>query len=162
MESYAVSNNYLRENADQFSEEDLAALQAAMAEEDPESNNNEEVAEDEEEAEGDSAELSYDALLRLGERIGDVKEERWALGAQEQINRLPTLTWNAQMAVGKAENHTEVKCQVCQCDYEEGDVLRRLPCDHCFHKDCIDSWLQTKDSCALCRKSIVNFPEDDV
>ena len=159
MESYAVSNNFLRDNADQFSEEDLAALQAAMAEEDPESNNNEELAEDEEDAEG-SAELSYDALLRLGERIGNVKDERWALGAQEQINRLPTLTWNAQMAVGKEENHTEVKCQVCQCDYEEGDVLRRLPCDHCFHKDCIDSWLQTKDTCALCRKSIVNFSGD--
>ena len=153
MESYAVSNNYLRENADQFSEEDLAALQAAMAEEDPESNNNEEVAEDED-TEGNSTELSYDALLRLGERIGNVKEERWALGAQEQINRLPTLTWNAQMAVGKAENHTEVKCQVCQCDYEEGDVLRRLPCDHCFHKDCIDKWLKLVASCPTCKQSV--------
>jgi len=99
MESYAVSNNYLRENADQFSEEDLAALQAAMAEEDPESNNNNDELAEDEDAEGDSAELSYDALLRLGEQIGNVKEERWALGAQEQINRLPTLTWNAQMAV---------------------------------------------------------------
>ena len=75
---------------------------------------------------------------------------------KEQINKLPTLTWEPSLAVGKAENHTEVKCQVCLCDYEMGDELRRLPCDHCFHVECIDPWLQTKDTCALCRKSIVS------
>ena len=40
MASYAMSTNYLRDNADQFSEEDMAALQAAMAEENPENENN--------------------------------------------------------------------------------------------------------------------------
>ena len=163
MASYAMSTNYLRDNADQFSEEDMAALQAAMAEENPENENNHNGDEEGgDEGEGndqegeDSNEMSYDALLQLGERIGNVKEERWALGAQEQINRLPTLVWEPSMGEGKAENHTEVKCQVCQFPYEEGDVLRRLPCDHCFHKDCVDSWLETKDTCALCRKSIVS------
>ena len=162
MASYAQSTNYLRDNANQFSEEDMAALQAAMAEEDPESHVAEEDGEDNGDDDADegggeeSNELSYDALLRLGERIGNVKEERWALGSQEQINKLPTLIWEPSLAVGKAENHTEVKCQVCQCDYEMGDELRRLPCNHCFHVECIDSWLQTKDTCALCRKSIVS------
>ena len=160
MASYAMSTNYLRDNADQFSEEDMAALQAAMAEEDPENDNNNDGEEGGDEEgnndEEDSNEMSYDALLQLGERIGNVKEERWALGAEEQINRLPTVIWEPSMGEGKAENHTEVKCQVCQFPYEEGDVLRRLPCHHCFHKDCVDSWLETKDTCALCRKSIVS------
>ncbi|KAL7538165.1 hypothetical protein ACHAXR_008338 [Thalassiosira sp. AJA248-18] len=146
MASYAMSTEYLRENADQFSSEDLAALQAAMADEDPEGDDEEE---------DNSQEMSYDALLRLGEQIGDVKEERWAMVAHEKINQLPTLRFVPSMAEGKEENHTEVKCQVCQFPYEEGDVLRRLPCQHCFHKDCVDSWLGTKDTCALCRKSIV-------
>ena len=35
MASYAMSTNYLRDNADQFSKEDMAALQAAMAGKDP-------------------------------------------------------------------------------------------------------------------------------
>ena len=151
MASYAMGTEYLRENADQFSSEDLAALQAAMAEEDPEAD----YGETEEEGIEDSQEMSYDALLRLGERIGDVKEERWALVAREKMDQLPTLCWKPSMAEGKEENHTEVKCQVCQFTYEEEDVLRRLPCGHCFHKDCVDSWLETKDTCALCRKSIV-------
>lgn len=153
MASYAMSTEFLRQNADEFSSEDLAALQAAMAEEDPESNNEE--VDNYDDDEGDSEEeLSYDALLRLGERIGDVKGERWALIAHEKIRQLPTLSWTQSMADGKEENHTLVKCQVCQFSYEEGDELRKLPCEHYFHRECVDSWLQTKDTCALCRKPI--------
>ena len=166
MASYAISTEFLRQNADQFSSEDLAALQAAMAEEDPETNlDTEEVGGEDGDGDGDGdddddddgyseEELSYDALLRLGERIGDVKDERWALIAHEKIRMLPTLPWERSMAHGKEENHTLVKCQVCQFPYEEGDELRELPCEHYFHRECVDSWLQTKSTCALCRKPI--------
>ena len=86
MASYAMSTNYLRDNADQFSEEDMAALQAAMADEDPgvhhpteggDYDDNHHRYDDENEiGEGtimddgiidDSRDMSYDALLRLGE-----------------------------------------------------------------------------------------------
>ena len=149
MASYAMSTEFLRENADRFSSEDLAALQAALAEEEPETTDEEELDRD------NSEDLSYDGLLRLGERIGDVKEERWALIAHEKIKNIPTLLFEPALAKGMDENHTEVKCLICLFPYEECDELRRLPCHHCFHKDCVDSWLQTKDTCALCRKSIV-------
>ncbi len=146
MATYQMSIENLRNNAEHFSEEDLAALQAAMAEEDPE--------EDEAAESDNSHEMSYDALLRLGERIGDVKEERWACVAQNKIEKIPTLMFHPSMAEGKDENHTEVKCLICQENYEEGEELRCLPCQHCFHKDCVDTWLSTKDTCAFCRKSI--------
>ncbi|KAJ3390838.1 Ras- protein Rab-28 [Entophlyctis sp. JEL0112] len=32
-------------------------------------------------------------------------------------------------------------CSVCLCDYEEGQLLRQLPCFHAFHRECIDGWL---------------------
>jgi hypothetical protein len=144
--TYHMSIENLRNNADHFSEEDLAALQAAMAEEDPE--------EDEACDSDNSHEMTYDALLRLGERIGDVKEERWASVAQDKIEKIPVCLFEPSMAEGKDENHTEVKCLICQENYEEGEELRCLPCQHCFHKDCVDTWLSTKDTCAFCRKSI--------
>lgn len=147
-----MSTNFLTNHADQYSQEDLAALEAAMAQEDPMAHVDEE-AEDGEES--DEAELSYDALLRLGEQIGDVKEERWTMEAQKHIDKLPTLAFEPSMAEGKEENHTEVKCQVCQCPYEADEELRRLPCNHCFHKECVDQWLKTKDTCCFCKKSIV-------
>eukprot|EP00978_Attheya_sp_CCMP212_P039168 scaffold201322_cov63-Attheya_sp.AAC.1 len=137
MAKYAMSTEYLQENADQFSNENLAALHAAMAEDDPEADNEEGECE-----EDNSQEMLYDALLCLVERIGDVKEERRAMVAHEKINRILTLCFEPSMVEGKDENHTEVKCQVCQCQ-------------HCFHKDCVDSWLKVKDTCAFCRKSIV-------
>ena len=147
MASYHHSAAFLRENADQYSQEDLAALEAAVAEEDP----LEDVAED-----GEEVEMSYDAMLRLGEEIGDVKQERWALVAQQHIDKIPTLKFEPSMAEGKEANHTEVRCQVCQCEYEDQEELRRLPCGHCFHTECVDQWLKQQDTCCFCKKSILS------
>ncbi len=152
MATYAMSAEYLRDNADQFSSEDLAALQAAMVEEAPISNDEEESFFDNDA----SNNLSYETLLRLGESIGDVKEERWAMIASEKIQKIPTVLFTQTMAEGKDENHTEVKCLICQFAYEDREVLRRLPCSHYFHKECNDNWMKAKDTCALCRKSIVS------
>ena len=56
---------------------------------------------------GEEVEMSYDAMLRLGEEIGDVKQERWALVAQQHIDKIPTLKFHPSMAEGKEKNHTE-------------------------------------------------------
>jgi hypothetical protein len=143
--SYAMSVDYLRHNQDQFSEEDLAALQAAMAEEEVEV----EVEAD------DGDDMSYELMLRLGERLGDVKSERWARVAQEKIAALPTLRFDPETVRGKDDNDCDVKCLVCQFSYEKDDVLRRLPCEHCFHAACVDQWLKSKDCCPYCRTTIV-------
>ena len=101
MSSYAMSTNYLRDNVNQFSEEDMAALQATMADKDPDMHHhpaegggdydNHYDKENREEGIGgidrmidNSHDMSYDALLRLGEQIGLVKEEQWALIAHKK------------------------------------------------------------------------------
>lgn len=151
--SYHMSVDYLRNNRDQFSEEDLAALQAAMEEEDVEEND------DEVEVEDDSG-MSYELMLRLGERLGDVKTERWSRIAKEKIQKLPTFCFNPEAVKGMDANDCSVKCLVCQCEYEEEETLRRLPCGHSFHRDCIDQWLMSNDFCPYCRKSIVEGNEE--
>ncbi|KAJ8749667.1 hypothetical protein K2173_026316 [Erythroxylum novogranatense] len=46
-------------------------------------------------------------------------------------------------------------CVVCLSEFEEKDVLRRLPnWSHTFHLDCIDVWLQGNANWPLCRTSI--------
>ncbi|XP_019266015.1 PREDICTED: E3 ubiquitin ligase BIG BROTHER-related-like [Nicotiana attenuata] len=42
------------------------------------------------------------------------------------------------------------RCVVCQMEYEEGEKLVALPCDHPFHSDCINKWLQIKKICPIC------------
>lgn len=149
MASYAQSSDFLRSHANEYSEEDLNALEALMAEEDPMIDEAEDVGED------GSEEFSYETLLRLGERMGDVKSERWAMKAQQEIAKLKTVKYNCSMAIGKDENDCCVKCLICQFQYEEGETLLELPCKHRFHSDCINQWLSTKDHCPYCRQSII-------
>lgn len=151
MASYQQSTQFLQDHANEYSEEDLQALQAAMAEE---------GGEGQEEYEGeegmDSNEMSYETLLQLGERIGDVKKERWALRAKAEIEKLQTMCFDSKTVEGKDENDSSVKCLVCQFAFEDGEKLRILPCGHHFHTECIDQWLSQKHDCPYCRQSIVN------
>lgn len=34
------------------------------------------------------------------------------------------------------------RCQICFCDYTDGEKLRMLPCFHDYHMKCIDRWLK--------------------
>ena len=43
---------------------------------------------------------------------------------------------------------------VCLCEYEQGDVLRTLPCFHSYHQACIDEWLNRSKLCPLCKHPI--------
>jgi len=146
--SYQMSNDYLRNNRDQFSEEDLAALQAAMEEDEIEAQEAHGVVEEED------GTLSYDLMLRLGDALGDVKTERWQQVAQGKINQIPTFKFDPTKAQGLDENDCRVKCLVCQFSYEQDEELRQLRCSHCFHAECVDQWLQSKDCCPYCRTAI--------
>ncbi|ELA42663.1 uncharacterized protein VICG_00415 [Vittaforma corneae ATCC 50505] len=44
-------------------------------------------------------------------------------------------------------------CTVCLSEFKHKQRIRRLDCDHEFHKKCIDKWLlQGNSCCPLCRK----------
>jgi hypothetical protein len=154
MASYHHHFQLVRDSAE-LSQEDREALQAALAEDEREAQE-EHGADIEQDEEGN---MSYETMLQLGERIGDVKSERWKHIAQKHIAKLPVFSFqnatSMQKDDGKEDNDSDLKCLVCQCDYEKDEGLRRLPCGHCFHTDCVDQWLTTKDFCPYCRQTIV-------
>lgn len=59
--------------------------------------------------------------------------------------------------------HTgEPSCAVCISEFDTGDLVRRLPCRHLFHKECIDHWLRKNKRCPLCMVAIDEQPADQL
>ncbi|CAI5531785.1 unnamed protein product [Closterium sp. Naga37s-1] len=46
------------------------------------------------------------------------------------------------------------ECTVCLSDYNEGELVRALPCAHRFHVSCIDHWLAATTTCPVCRTDL--------
>ena len=89
---------------------------------------------------------------------------------QRAVEQLPTRT-HAAIAEEDVSTvpSTDVECVVCMEPYEEGEVLKDLPCGHTFHAACIDAWLlgkgrappkapPTLPTCPLCKAAPVDVP----
>ncbi|KAG2320674.1 hypothetical protein Bca4012_056293 [Brassica carinata] len=44
-----------------------------------------------------------------------------------------------------------VLCAVCKDAMVMGEIGKKLPCGHCYHDNCILPWLETTNSCPVCR-----------
>ncbi|KAJ2867692.1 hypothetical protein GGH94_000659 [Coemansia aciculifera] len=43
-------------------------------------------------------------------------------------------------------------CAICLSSYEDGEILRLLPCKHHMHQSCVDEWLHINRTCPLCKR----------
>ncbi|XP_050206323.1 E3 ubiquitin-protein ligase MBR1-like [Mercurialis annua] len=51
-------------------------------------------------------------------------------------------------------NDLTTKCSICLEDLVIGSRVTRMPCNHEFHKACIQAWLGTAHACPLCRSKL--------
>jgi len=43
-------------------------------------------------------------------------------------------------------------CAICLSEMAEEDIIRGLPCNHCFHQECLDPWFRRYHyNCPLCK-----------
>ncbi|KAJ6366107.1 hypothetical protein OIU77_002644 [Salix suchowensis] len=48
------------------------------------------------------------------------------------------------------------ECAVCLSEFTGGERVRKLKCNHTFHKECLDKWLlQFPATCPLCRAAVL-------
>mmetsp|Transcript_19518 Transcript_19518/g.37677 ORF Transcript_19518/g.37677 Transcript_19518/m.37677 type:complete len:225 (+) Transcript_19518:181-855(+) len=74
--------------------------------------------------------------------------------APEAIEALPEEVVKAQ----DERLSSGMDCAVCKEEFEVGSTYRRLPCQHCYHSDCILPWLSTHNSCPVCRHELPAAP----
>lgn len=104
----------------------------------------------------DPAALSYEQLNALGE-IAGVGPRGAAPGA---VAALPVEVYGEEGAGGgcaataATADPAGAVCVICQCDYEAGDRLARLPCGHRYHADCAAEALAVRKACPLCGREV--------
>ncbi|XP_058100648.1 probable E3 ubiquitin-protein ligase ZFP1 isoform X2 [Magnolia sinica] len=106
----------------------------------------------------DIDDMSYEELLALEERIGDVNtglsEEsiRKCLKTKIHVSCIASSPPD-QSASMMQDNGT---CIICQVEYEENETIGILDCGHNYHADCIKQWLLLKNICPICKVSALS------
>ncbi|KAK9683917.1 hypothetical protein RND81_10G174900 [Saponaria officinalis] len=97
--------------------------------------------------------MSYEELLALGERIGTV-----STAVPEEVLTKCLQRGIYQQTTDSKKDEDDFKCSICQEEYNDGDEVGRLGCDHRYHMDCINQWLSLKNWCPICKVSATSSP----
>ena len=88
--------------------------------------------------------MSYEELLALEERMGNVNKGL----PKEKFDKLPTEKFSRY-------KFKDDKCIICQYEFKVNEMLKILPCKHCFHPDCIEEWLKNQKACPYCKTEVI-------
>ncbi|CAK9855893.1 unnamed protein product, partial [Sphagnum jensenii] len=93
--------------------------------------------------------MSYEELLALEERIGNVSTGVTAEVAPQKLKRSRYSSLDAMVAHFSEE--CDIRCSICQEEYVEGDELGNIDCGHGYRVSCIQQWLVQKNQCPICK-----------
>ncbi|KAH8308160.1 hypothetical protein KR059_007229, partial [Drosophila kikkawai] len=106
-------------------------------------------------------EIGLATPLSLGSRIliGPPRPNRGATLETIERNTLPH-KYRRVRRPSESDEDAE-KCAICLTLFEIENDVRRLPCMHLFHTDCVDQWLVTNKHCPICRVDIETHMAND-
>jgi hypothetical protein len=56
--------------------------------------------------------------------------------------------------LSEVETQEHPNCVICQEEMHVNKITRKLPCEHVYHKECIDIWLIKNPTCPICRRNV--------
>lgn len=84
----------------------------------------------------------------ITELLGQLESTGPPPAEKEMISSLP------RVCISQEQIDSRLECPVCREEYSLGESVRKLPCLHYFHSECIVPWLELHDTCPVCRKSL--------
>ncbi|CDR35632.1 hypothetical protein NBRC10512_006504 [Rhodotorula toruloides] len=122
----------------------------------------------------DEFDTSYEALIRLSERLGDAKPRGMSAEKLAALRRFKYTEWPmpersststplpvASTSATKMDEDVpafarrglekEERCAICLDDYADDDDCMLGRCGHGFHEDCLTLALKEKGTCPVCR-----------
>ncbi|KAJ9182951.1 hypothetical protein P3X46_006881 [Hevea brasiliensis] len=112
----------------------------------------------------DIEDMSYEELLALGERIGNVNT---GLSEETIRSQLKTRKYlSSPMSINLEEtacmDQESDSCIICQDDYKHQEKIGTLDCGHEYHADCLKKWLHVKNVCPICKSEALTAERKDV
>jgi len=91
------------------------------------------------------------------------EEEGAVAGAALEEGCMPSCSKAAAAVPAPSESDPDgIPCVICLDNFEEGDVLRVLPCRHEFHQPCVDRWFKEgRQFCPMCKWDFVASLDQD-
>jgi hypothetical protein len=107
----------------------------------------------------DPESMSYEQLLELEEKIGSISKGLTTEEIQVYSNIihrtfLLNLSLEHYQQIIQCINKVNVRCSVCQCEFDDNEPMKELRCKHQYHSVCIDSWLTKNNACPICKESV--------
>lgn len=66
---------------------------------------------------------------------------------EDELNKLEKIVYNKELS-----DKYNKSCPIMQIDFEEGEEIIKLECNHCFNEEAILKWLkEEKAECPVCR-----------
>ncbi|XVF78654.1 hypothetical protein PTKIN_Ptkin14bG0152500 [Pterospermum kingtungense] len=112
----------------------------------------------------DIEDMSYEELLALEERIGNVKT---GLSEETITSKLKTRTYssfttNINLEEAAPTEQEPDSCIICQEDYKNQEKIGTLGCGHEYHAGCLKKWLLVKNVCPICKSEALATESKDV
>ncbi|KAM6550385.1 hypothetical protein CsatB_000193 [Cannabis sativa] len=106
----------------------------------------------------DIEDMSYEELLALGERIGNVNTGLSEDAITSQLKTKPYLSSRMRLNLEEADCQYKEDdcCIICQDEYKNLEKIGILNCGHEYHAECLKRWLLIKNVCPVCKSEALS------
>lgn len=82
--------------------------------------------------------------------VSDEARQQWERFKFKTVEDSETCAIKKGQYGSVAQDEEEPSCTICLGEYEDGEELVKLPCEHIYHDECLTAWTAEHSKCPLC------------